>query len=177
MKKRNAAFLGILLAFAPCFIASAQLAGGDFKTDKPIEISADQLEVVQQNRKAVFRGNVVAVQDKMTIRAEIMTVYYRTTKERSATMGAISKIEVQNNVTLSTPQESAKAQYGVYQVDSKKIQLAGNVILNRGQNELRGDRLDFDLKTQKSLLTSAGSKNGVSSETGGRVKGVFLPTQ
>lgn len=155
--------------------ANAQLSGMG-SNDQPIEITADQLEVLQPNRKAVFRGNVVAVQGSVTLKAATMTVYYRTAAERNGAMGAIAKIEVIQNVSLVTPDETAQANQGIYHVDYKQIQLLGNVVLTRGQNVLRGDRLDYDMRTQKSLLSS-NTTPGVSGGSGGRVKGVFLPTQ
>jgi len=163
-----------------CFLASwpfssAMAIVGDMGGDQPIEISADQLEIVQPNQKAIFRGNVVAVQGGVTLRAATMTVYYRDASQRSGGMGAVSKIEVDQNVTLTTPQESAKATKGVYDVDREQVSLLGNVLLTRGQNVLKGDRLDYNLKSQKSLLTSVPGINAQGAPAGGRVRGVFMP--
>jgi lipopolysaccharide export system protein LptA len=171
--KKIAIILGLLLYAQP---ALAQVPMGN--DNQPIEITADQLEVVQPNRKAVFRGNVVAVQGNVSLRASTMTVYYRTANERSGTMGAIAKIEVNKNVVLATPDETAQAEQGIYHVDFKQIQLVGNVVLTRGQNVLKGGRLDYDMRTQKSLLSASVPSNAPGfSGGGGRVKGVFLPTQ
>lgn len=166
--------IGMLLLAQP---ATAQIPMGN--DNQPIEITADQLEVVQPNRKAVFRGNVVAVQGSVSLRASTMTVYYRTANERSGAMGAIAKIEVSQNVVLATPDETAQANQGIYHVDYKQIQLVGDVVLTRGQNVLKGGRLDYDMRTQKSLLSAGTSATGAAgtSGSGGRVKGVFLPTQ
>jgi lipopolysaccharide export system protein LptA len=165
----------LLFAITLPFLATAQGfpgTGGD--KNQPIEITADELEILQPNRKAEFRGNVVAVQGNVTIKSQIMKVYYRTAAERSANLGAVSKIEVERNVHLQTPEESARASRGIYQVDQGQILLVGDVILARGQNVLKGNRLDYDLNTQKSLLTS-GDTGGSTPQKGGRVKGVFMP--
>lgn len=160
-----------------CFPAYAQLASSGFGSgDEPIEITADQLEIVQPNQVAVFRGNVEAIQGNVRLKSNSMTVYYRSADQRKSNMGAVAKIEVIGNVLLATPQESAQGARGVYHVDSKQIQLIGNVVLRRGQNILKGDRLDYDLRTQKSLLSSAPS-TVPGAPSGGRVKGVFIPTQ
>lgn len=172
--KKLTLLISMLLLAQPAF---SQIPLGN--DNQPIEITADQLEVVQPNRKAVFRGNVVAVQGNVSLRASTMTVYYRTANERSGAMGAIAKIEVNQNVVMATPDETAKADQGIYHVDLKQIQLVGNVVLTRGQNVLKGGRLDYDMRTQKSLLSAAGATTGGGGATtsGGRVKGVFLPTQ
>ncbi len=176
MMKLKQALIAGLIGAGMAFSAQAQLSGG-FGGDQPIEITADQLEVVQPNRIAVFRGNVEAVQGNVRLRANVMTVYYRNANERGANLGAVAKIEVEQNVVLATPEETAQGNRGIYHVDQKQIQLVGNVVLTRGQNVLKGDRLDYDLRTQKSLLSSSASAVPGVSGSGGRVKGVFIPTQ
>jgi lipopolysaccharide export system protein LptA len=169
-------FLWASAVMVPLF-SYAQFGGGagGFNDKQPIEITADQLEVVQANRQAVFRGNVIAQQGTVSIRANTMVVWYRTGGEKQGEQGAVSRIELKDNVSLVTAQESARAAQGMYNVDTKQVQLVGNVVLTRGQNILKGDRLDFNLQTQKSLLSSNAAQ-GVSG-SGGRVKGVFLPNQ
>lgn len=171
-------FLSIL------FFASVSYAQSpvDLDSDKPIEIAADALEVLQEKNMAIFSGNVEALQGNIILKAQRMEVYYRNKDNQSAVanLGAVSRIEVKNNVTLATPAESAKAARGVYNVDKQMITLIGDVMLKRGQNMLRGGQLDYNLKTQKSLLTSGGTvknSDGTIKKSGGRVKGVFVPKQ
>lgn len=165
--------LSVFVLYVLSIPANAQSPLSNEKNkDQPIEITADQLEILQPNRKAEFRGNVIAQQGDVILKSNIMTVYYRTSEERQNNLGAVSKIEVNQNVVLKTPDESAKATRGVYDVDHQQIQLLGNVMLARGNNVLKGDRLDYNLRTQKSLLTSTPAAPG---STDGRVKGVFIP--
>jgi lipopolysaccharide export system protein LptA len=48
--------------------------GGDSK--EPIKIDADKLDVLDKENRAVFTGNVVAVQGETTVRCTVMTVFY-----------------------------------------------------------------------------------------------------
>ena len=48
--------------------------GGDSK--EPIKIDANKLDVLDKDNKAVFSGNVVAVQGETTVRCSVMTVFY-----------------------------------------------------------------------------------------------------
>jgi lipopolysaccharide export system protein LptA len=90
-------------------------------------------------------------------------------------MGAISLIEVEGNVFMATPDESAKGDKGDYQVDEKLLHLFGdNVILTRDKNILRGTEMVYNLETGRSVLTNHGTKVG---PNGGRVRGVFVPNQ
>jgi len=162
---------------------SPVLAQAPVKLDsgKPIEIEANALEVLQEKHMAIFSGDVEALQGNISIKSQRMRVYYREAGSQSSTgLGAVSRIEVEDKVMLSTPEESAKANKGVYDVDKQMITLLGDVILARGKNMLRGGRLDYNLKTQKSLLTSGTAEttpDGAVKTSGGRVKGVFVPKQ
>ncbi|MDG1286506.1 MAG: lipopolysaccharide transport periplasmic protein LptA [Rickettsiales bacterium] len=175
---KNLLFIATLLISLPLWAQSLV----KLDSDLPIEIAADTLEVLQEKRMAIFSGAVEAVQGNITLKAQSMKVYYREAGKQSATanLGAVSRIEVERDVLLTMPEESASAQNGVYNVDKQMVTLVGDVVLARGKNMLRGGRLDYNLKTQKSLLTSgeaAAAKDGGSKPSGGRVKGVFVPGQ
>ena len=172
-------YIAFILVCLAGFATHAQ-SPVELDSNKPIEIAADSLEVLQESNMAIFSGNVEAIQGNISLNAARMEVYYRNSSDKSATanLGAVSRIEVEKNVMLSTPEESAKAAKGVYHVDKEMITLVGDVILARGKNMLRGARMDYNLKTQKSLLTSGATVTTPSGEvksTGGRVKGVFVP--
>ncbi len=164
-----------------------------YDTKLPVEISADNLEVLQNESKAIFKGNVIAVQGKIRLNADKMIVHYKqngsqpgqpaqpapkpapaSTADAQSAMGAITLIEVEGNVFAATPEESAKGDKGNYQVDEKMLHLTGdNVILTRDKNILRGTELEYNLETGRSVLTNHGTK--VNGPNGGRVHGVFVP--
>ena len=167
-----------ILALAILLIPLSAAAQEGLKLDntQPIEITSDALEVLQQNQQAVFKGNVLAVQGKMKLSASEMKVYYRKPEEKGNAQG-VSKIEVVGNVFLATPEESAKSQTGIYDVDSNKIYLKGNVVLTRGENVVKGDNLEYDLTTGRSQIVGSSVTTGANGEGGkkGRVRGLFLP--
>ncbi len=143
--------------------------------DAPIEINADQLEVFQEENRAVFTGHVVAIQDKVRLKAERMNVFYRESEEKekkAEQQNAIDKIEVEGGVFLSTPEETASGDRGVYDVKNQRIVLNSNVILTRGKNTLKGNALTYDFTTGKSKMTG-----GATTSTGGkdRVRALFVP--
>lgn len=141
----------------------------------PIEITADSLEVLQPDRTATFRGNVHAKQGDVVLTAQQMIVHYRMKEDRGAgDAGAVSKIDAAGNVVLTTPEDTAKGDSGVYNVDSRMITLSGDVILTRGKNVLKGNRAEYSFATGKSLLTSAPVQGG---GAGGRVKALFTPEE
>ena len=147
--------------------ARAEIGQG-YDTSLPIEITADSLEVRQEQQIAVFRGNVDAVQGDLNLRADQLTVYYRTNEGNE---NSIRLIEAQGNVFLSSPTEMAQGENGVYNVDADTVELTGTVVLTRGETVIRGDRLQMDLATGRSTMMSGGVETGGE----GRVKALFVP--
>ena len=71
---------GMMLAGAPG--ANAQtladgLSGFSQQSDDPIEIEADELEVLDAQNVAVFRGNVLVTQGTATLRTRELWVHYQ----------------------------------------------------------------------------------------------------
>jgi lipopolysaccharide export system protein LptA len=183
MRHRAAAAL-VLIACLPAAIAAAQesngLAGHDSR--QPIEITSDTLTVEQPKQLATFAGNVDAIQGEMKLRADRLLVHYaRSDAAGSGTAGSgsgaggaadpadnsIRMIEAFGKVVITSPAESAQGDAGVYDVVAGTMQLTGDVVLTRGENVIRGNRLDMDLNT--GLSTVSGGKRSE------RVRAVFSP--
>lgn len=139
----------------------------------PIDISADALEVLQKEQKAVFAGNVIARQGEITLTSDRMTVTYA--KEQKASGNAISKLEVEGHVFFASPGESASGDVGVYDVNQKIISLLGNVVLTKGKNVLKGERMDYNLASGRSVVKGAGGVTASGQPKSGRVRGLFVP--
>ena len=60
---------------------------------------------------------------------------------------------------------------GIYDVDNKKIWLAGQVVLTQGDNIIQGEQLELDLVTGKSKVSSTTTGDGKRE----RVRGLFVP--
>ena len=158
--------------------------GGDSK--EPIKIDADKLDVLDKDNKAIFSGNVVAVQGETTVRCSTMTVFYegrgqngagkRTTPAPapapaagaapSSNDGAIKRIECAGPVTVVSKTQAATSDNAVFDRANNKVIMTGNVALNDGPNITRGERLVYDTQT--------GIAN-VDTKPGGRVQGFFVP--
>ncbi len=152
--------------------AWAQTSKG-YDTSLPIEITADSLEVQQEEQIAVFTGNVDAAQGELNLRADRLVVYYRANAKDSNT---ISLIEAFGNVFLSSPTEMAQGEKGVYNLDTDTIELTGGVVLTRGESVIRGDRLDMDLATGRTRVSSYGAGTKQAGQGSGRVKALFVPS-
>jgi lipopolysaccharide export system protein LptA len=162
----------------PVSLLAQEASPAMLDTDKPIDITADALEVLQNQQRAIFSGNVLVVQGNIKMRAEKMVVHYRQKGEGSKEeANSVSLIEVDGDVFLTTPTETAKGDKGRYVVDEKRVELTGNVVLTRGKSVVRGSRLDYDMATATSKLTGGASagEGKPASAPGQRVRGLFVP--
>ena len=181
------AFAGPALAEKPAKKDSpfGNIGGGG---KDPIKIDADRLDVFDRENRAVFVGNVVAVQGESTIRCSTMTVYYKrgkdsaakdaASKDASADAGAeapapknpaengIQKVDCAGPVTVVQKDQVATGDHAVFDQDAKRIVLTGNVVLSQCQNVTRGQRLVYDMNTGRANMDPV---------AGGRVSALFVP--
>ncbi|MEP0521751.1 MAG: lipopolysaccharide transport periplasmic protein LptA [Hyphomicrobiales bacterium] len=146
---------------------SEAFSGLSSSSKDPIEIEADELEVQDRQKTAVFRGNVRLVQGPTTLRASSITVYY--SGRASGSTQQISKVEARGPIRVTSKDQTARGDRATFLMASQVLTLAGNVVLTKGANELRGQKLVVNLKTGESRIDAP--KN----QSGGRVRGVFLP--
>ena len=161
---------------AAVLAASVMLAGagaaqdaddGAGEASQAIEITADTLEVRQSENVAIFEGNVHAVQGELVLNADMLTVHYREVAGGQGNLG-VSRIDAQGNVVVTSPGETAQGQRGVYSVEEGRIDLAGGVVLNQGNNVVEGETLTMNLETGVSRVSGAGDT---------RVHGLFVPEE
>lgn len=153
----------------------AQIGGGSV----PIEITADTLVVEQKRKRATFSGTVDAVQGDLVLSADKLRVHYRGNAEVGQAGGSptsIQLIEAFGNVLLSSPEETAQGDEGVYDVDTRTVTLEGRVVLTKDDNVIEGDRLEYDLNTGRSQVFSAAGVAEAPEPTG-RVRAVFVPEE
>lgn len=147
--------------------AAQETSGEGGNAGQAIEITADTLEVRQSENVAVFAGAVNAIQGDMVLNADVLTVFYREMQGGGGNLG-VSRIEAEGNVVVSSPEETAQGERGIYDVEEARIDLAGGVVLNRGNNVIQGETLTMDLEAGVSRVMGASSS---------RVKGLFVPDE
>jgi lipopolysaccharide export system protein LptA len=134
----------------------------------PVDISADRLDVDQDKQEATFSGNVKVEQGGLLLNADTLTVYYNARNTGGRDMAqAVRRIVADGQaVTVVYGQDTATGKQAVYDVQQASVELTGGVVLVRGGNTLKGDRLVFNLTTGKVSLLSSGSE---------RVRAQFTP--
>jgi lipopolysaccharide export system protein LptA len=123
-------------------------------------ITADQqLEYYDTKQMAVARGHAVAQRADRKIRTDVLVAYF---EKDAAGKSRVYRVDAFDNVHITTAEEQAWSDRGVYNVDSGIVTLSGNVKLVRGENTLVGCSADVNLKTGISKLKSCeGQGRGV----------------
>lgn len=161
-----------LLALAGAAGAQGFSALKGHNTDAPIDITSDHIEVQDRADRAIWTGNVHAVQGDMTMDAQRMTVAYTQAKTPGADP-QIQRIDASGGVTVVSPTERAKGSYGIYDLNRRLITLIGGVSLTRQTNTVNGARLVIDLNSGRATVDGNAVGGGTSGAPGGRVTGHF----
>jgi lipopolysaccharide export system protein LptA len=139
-------------------------------TNAPVDVTSDRIEVQDRADRAVFTGNVHATQADLTLDTQRLTVAY----SGGSNNLQINRLDATGGVVVHSPSETAKGDFGIYDLDRKLITLIGNVQLVRDQNQVNGARLTIDLDSGRAVVD--GGPPGVN-QTGGRVTGHFTVPQ
>ena len=143
------------------------LKGHDSKA--PIDVDAARLEAQDRADRAIFSGNVVVRQGTLTLRTARLTLAYANTNGID-----INRIDASGGVVITSPSETARGDFAVYDLNSRLITMVGNVRLERNGSFLNGGRLTLDLDTGRAVMD--GGLRGIN-QSGGRVTGRFTVPQ
>ncbi|MCF6444549.1 lipopolysaccharide transport periplasmic protein LptA [Nereida sp. MMG025] len=140
--KRFAAILSAALLFAhPSFAQQVAFGGIANDPSAPVEVTADQLSVDQNNGSAIFEGNVIIGQGAFRLSAGRVVVIYAAGSQK------IDRMEATGGVTLVNGGEAAEADRADYSITNNSITLRGNVLVTQGQNALTSDSMVLNLAT------------------------------
>jgi lipopolysaccharide export system protein LptA len=118
----------------------------------PIQFEAEQLEVREQDRVAIFSGNVVVRQKDTVLKTARLTVTYA---GEDATAGAqqVKKLEADGSVLVTSGPQTASGDAAVFDTEANTIVVTGNVVLTQGANVIRGPRLVIDIDSGQARMT------------------------
>lgn len=131
-----------VIAAGPLLAQGTEVAFGTLQQDtsQPVEVSADNLSVSQNDGSALFTGNVVIGQGEMRLAAPRVLVFYSQDNSR------IERLEATGGVTLVNGDQAAEAERADYRVNDGNIRMSGNVLLTQGANTLVSETMDVDLE-------------------------------
>ncbi|MFO1533904.1 MAG: LptA/OstA family protein, partial [Thermoplasmatota archaeon] len=90
------------------------------------------------------------------------TVAYSNAPQNGRGTGVqIRRLDAAGGVVVHSPSETAKGDFGIYDLDHKLITVIGNVQLTRGPNVVNGQRLVINLESGRAVVD--GGPPGVNS--------------
>ena len=139
------------------------LQGFSANRDKPVRIQAASLEVRNKDKVATFSGDVHVTQGDTNLRCKILMVFYEDDPTRNAMPAAqpgpggqqrIRRMEGRGGVVVTQKDQVATGDAGEFDMQTNTVTLTGNVVVTRGQDVLRGQRLVVDLTNGVSRVDS-----------------------
>jgi lipopolysaccharide export system protein LptA len=167
------------LALLALALGAATPAAAQTRHDSaaPIDFASDHIELQDRANRVLLTGNVRITQAEMTLTSARMVVSY--TGEISNGSPQVSRLDASGGVTVARPDQTARSQYAVYNLNTRIITMVGNVTLRQGANNVSGGRLSINLDTGRATIDGSGvggstspAQPGVQSR-GGRVTGRF----
>jgi lipopolysaccharide export system protein LptA len=164
----RASFLSALLLAASFSISgpalaqgtSSQMEGLKLSNDKPIQIESDQLEIKEQEKTAVFTGNVSVIQGTTSLKSGHMVVHYKTGGQSMAAGNTdIERIELSKGVLLNSGTQQATGDSGSFEMASQVFILQGKqVVLSDKNNVFVGCKLTVHANTGEAHLEACGGR-------------------
>lgn len=158
------------------------LQGFSQNKEQPVQIEAQQLDVRDKDKVAIFSGNVVVTQGDTIMKCKSLHVFYDQDDAKGAGAGkskgmkaakpgpggkqTIKRLEARGGVLVIQKEQTATGETGIFEMKTNTITLIGGkdgVVINQGTNLLRGERLVVDLNTSFARVESGK----------GRVQGIF----
>ena len=159
MSARN--ILGTLAAAAVLalpVVGDAQSPGNS--ADAPIAWGGDDLELTPNGFSLIGRAEIT--QGANRLRAGRVNL-------QTDAKGGVTRVEAIGDVYFVTPDQTARGDRAVYDLNTDELVVTGEVILAQGENVMRGGRLTYNVRTE------TGRMAGAPTQGGDRVQGVFYP--
>ena len=138
------------------------------RSDKPLQISADDVFVDELASITVYEGNVAIVQGSSLITGDKVVVEVdQADHERYEATGAPAHLEFlqEEEVELVI----GRAETMIYTLEQEMVDLIGDAELDRGTDHLAGSRIAYFASTDRATV--------VADEVGERVRATYYPAR
>jgi lipopolysaccharide export system protein LptA len=172
-RHRLLALAGLLVMFWAVSSPAEGAAPKSQSGEVPLRISAARLEADQKDGIITFSGQVKAIYGDATLYADQLRVHFKAKPEPPkgaakppqekaepsplGDLGAekIDRIVAKGNVRMVQEDRVATGNEGIYYKDRDEVVLTGNPQLWSAENTLKGERIIFNLTTNKVLVESS----------------------
>ena len=163
----------IVLLLLAC-LGSLPILAEKADADKPINLEADKVTLDDVNKVSLFEGNVVMTQGTLRIAADKVTV--KQDKDGFQYATALGK-QVAFKTKRDGVDEYVEGFADRVEFDGKadKIELFNHAMLKRNLDELHGNYISYDSKTEFFLVNNGTTAGGSVGKPQDRVRAVLQP--
>jgi lipopolysaccharide export system protein LptA len=170
MLRASLAVVSVLAGLAlvqPAAVAqTVDTKGAEAAKPQNVDIEADQMEILDAQKKAIFKGKVKAVRGKVTLNSDTLVVTYTETPDaQGGKKTDVTFLDASGNVVIVSGNQTVTGTTAHMDIKTNKVTVKDNVKVVQGKTVINGQQLLVDLNTNKSEMS------------GGRVKGSFVPGQ
>ena len=135
--------------------AHAQLARN---SRAPVDIAADQLELVNSQCSATYRGRAEALQETSRLRADQIKIIYAASSAggKAGCSSDLAGMEASGSVFYVTPEQKVRGDRAVYDAKSSILTISGSVVASRGRDVMKGERLVVNTVTGDARMEAGG---------------------
>ena len=160
-----AGLLLFLPAVPPSPAAAAKGEATAVRKGEKVDITADAMEVLENENRIIFSGNVKAVKGNITLHADRLEVLTEKVKQKNGTeKDKVRRLIATGHVRIVKPDMTITGRKAVMDVKKDIATVEGNVVVKREKATIRGQKLIANLKTNVTRVV-AGDRQ--------RVRGVF----
>jgi lipopolysaccharide export system protein LptA len=142
--KRLAVIACLLLNLSPPVLAAPKPKAGLLNAPRgPISIRSDTLKVMQKKNKAVFSGNVHAIQGELLIRCKQLEVLYSDSTESKGKSSEIRSMIFTGDVAINQGERRGHCQKATYDRVAERIVCVGKPWVIEGANRIDGDQITY----------------------------------
>jgi lipopolysaccharide export system protein LptA len=153
-------------------IPPSTMQGLSSNRDQPVRIQSASLEVRDKQQLAIFSGDVHVVQGDTDMKCKILHVYYDNNASGEAAKGGVKKaaqpgpanqqqirrMEAKGGVILTQKDQVATGDSGEFDMRANTVTLIGNVVMTKGHDVVRGQKVTVDLTTGVYKVDSGGGR-------------------
>lgn len=144
----------------------ANLSDASARSQAAVDIAADSMELLEEQNRAVFTGNVDAVRGKIKLKSNKLVVNYQeVTRKNGSKKTEVRFLNATGRVKIVSGSQTITSDWAKMDVKANKAVIGGNVTVVQGKTRLKGSKLHLNLTTGQSRME------------GGRVRAKFFPQQ
>jgi lipopolysaccharide export system protein LptA len=137
-------------------LAGAVFAQTNAPPAEPTVVTSERLQVDYARNVGTFTGNVLAVDPRITVRADQMVVFFG---GGTNTVRSLDKIVADGGVVISQGDRKATSEHAEYTAADGKVVLTGGPSVKAPDGVVTGERITFWREQEKMEVQSASETN------------------